>query len=143
LTTAASVALTSRSDIKMYGATYNIYHNTARDLQYALDEWKIKTPEQRRDPQVVSEFVKEVERILHEDLQSWKEQSKLVLKSTDRRIMSQLETHVQVDESRLKDTAVNDLLVESQARMQDKSDDSQEADDSQKETETRDGQTST
>jgi len=56
LSTAAGIALTMWSSVRTTGATYGLFHESARDLQMGLRRWEILSEEKRKDTKVVAEM---------------------------------------------------------------------------------------
>lgn len=91
ITTALAVSLTTYADMRMYGATYGIYHRTAAKLQMALNNWSIQTEAYRKDENAISKFVDMVEDIFGEERESWRVQAIQTLQTNDQSILSGLQ----------------------------------------------------
>lgn len=87
VTTAMGVALNRRAELRMYGATYSIYHWAANTLQDELDEWNI-LPESERTEDAVSTFVLRVEGIFSEEREMWRDQATQIQMSSEQAIFS-------------------------------------------------------
>lgn len=92
ITTAAGVALTMKSDSRMYGATYATYHLTASRLRTELAQWEILTPEQQQDPEIATEVVTRMEKILSDEREAWRSSAIELQNTADRTVTAHLRT---------------------------------------------------
>lgn len=92
VTTAMGVALTQYSDVRMFGATYGIYHLTASKLRTALDRWD-SLPDKQQDPEHQRAFIQDVEKILREERELWSAQAIQAQASADQSIDEKLQSN--------------------------------------------------
>lgn len=92
ITTAAGVALTMKSDSRMYGATYATYHLTASRLRTELTQWEILTPEQQQDPEIAAELVARMEKILSDERETWRSSAIELQNTADRTVTAHIRT---------------------------------------------------
>ena len=92
VTTAAGVALTMKSDSRMYGATYATYHLTASRLRNELNQWEILTPEQQQDEEIAAQIVTRMEKILAEERETWRSSAIELQNNADRNVTIHLRT---------------------------------------------------
>ncbi|XWX03656.1 DUF4231 domain-containing protein [Aggregatilineales bacterium SYSU G02658] len=92
ITTAAGVALTMKSDSRMYGATYATYHLTASRLRNELSQWEILTPEQQQDEEIGAELVARMEKILSEERETWRSSAIELQNNADRTVTAHIRT---------------------------------------------------
>jgi SMODS and SLOG-associating 2TM effector domain 1 len=74
LTTAAGIAVAMWSNIRMFGATYFIFRQTANDLQDELDRWNALDPI-KRTPEGARSFIETAEKIFLRENEEWRKQS--------------------------------------------------------------------
>lgn len=91
VTTAMGIALTTRSETRMYGATYGIFHFTAEKLQIELNRWQILSDEEKLDPHNQREFVERVEEIFDNEQELWRSQAVQSQSTNDQTISQQLQ----------------------------------------------------
>ena len=72
ITTAMGVALTRLAEMRMYGATYGIFHMTATRIQEELTRWQILPLEEQRKTEVQSQFVVNFEKIFEDEREMWR-----------------------------------------------------------------------
>lgn len=72
ITTAMGVALTRLAEMRMYGATYGIFHMTATRIQEELTRWQILPLEEQRKPEVQAQFVANFEKIFEDEREMWR-----------------------------------------------------------------------
>jgi hypothetical protein len=89
ITTAAGIAITRRAEMRMYGATYSIYHDTALRLQNAMSAWGIRTDQD--DPAARAAYIATIEGIFREEQDKWRDQAVQSLKATEEAIMNSLQ----------------------------------------------------
>jgi hypothetical protein len=75
ITTAMSVALSQRSDIFMFGATYGLFHVTSTKLQNKYHLWQLNTPQQKQNEENIRAFVEACEDIFEDERILWREQA--------------------------------------------------------------------
>lgn len=92
ITTAAGVALTMKSDSRMYGATYATYHLTASRLRNELNRWEILTPEQQQDDEIAAELVARMEKILADERETWRSSAIELQNNADRTVTTYIRT---------------------------------------------------
>lgn len=92
ITTAAGVALTMKSDSRMYGATYATYHLTASRLRNELNQWDILTPEQQQDPEIAADIVARMEKILSDERETWRSSAIELQNTADRTVTAHIRT---------------------------------------------------
>lgn len=70
VTTAMGVALAQYSGVRMYGATYGVFHNSASKIQNNLNLWEIR-PNEMRTTQAAADIVSQIEGVLAEEREAW------------------------------------------------------------------------
>lgn len=70
ITTAMGVALAQYSGVRMYGATYGVFHNSASKIQNNLNLWEIR-PNELRTTQAAADIVSQIEGVLGEEREAW------------------------------------------------------------------------
>lgn len=98
LTAAMSIALTSRSETRMYGATYGIFHWTAGKLQHHLHKWEILPDEAKQDVERQLEFVEAVENVFTQERELWRAQAIQSQSNSDNTINNQLQKRVSTED---------------------------------------------
>ena len=98
VTTAMGIALTARSETRMYGATYGIFHWTAGKLLHELNKWEILTNEQKQDVQNQLKFVEAIEKIFSQERELWRAQAVQSQNNADNTINNQLQKRIDRDE---------------------------------------------
>jgi hypothetical protein len=98
VTTAMGIALTARSETRMYGATYGIFHWTAGKLLHELNKWEILTPEQKHDEENQLKFVEAIEKIFSQEREMWRAQAVQSQNNADNTINNQLQKRIDRDE---------------------------------------------
>jgi len=93
VTTAAALALQRWTELRMYGATYGIYHNAALRVQDELANWQINP--KRNDPEQIAVFVNSIEDIFQFEQQSWRDQAIQMLEATDDAMMNTLSQSIE------------------------------------------------
>jgi hypothetical protein len=91
VTTAMGVALMLRSDTRMYGATYGIFHYTAGRLQLEMNRWEILSEKQKSDSAQQTELVTRVEQIFDDERELWRAQAVQSQSSSDQAISTQIQ----------------------------------------------------
>lgn len=111
VTTAAALALQRWTELRMYGATYSIYHNAALRVQDELANWQIKSD--REDPEQVAAFINAIEDIFQFEQQSWRDQAIQMLEATDDAMMNTLSQTIEQQgiSYSVPDDSSDDLLV--------------------------------
>ncbi len=87
VTTAMGVALAQHSGVRMYGATYGVFHNSASKIQNSLNLWEIR-PNDMRTTQASADIVSQIEGILAEEREAWGKQA-LEMQSTSEQTIYQ------------------------------------------------------
>ncbi|GAB1421376.1 hypothetical protein MASR2M15_15360 [Anaerolineales bacterium] len=93
ITTAAGIALSQWSEIRMHGATYANFHRTALQLQNKQAEYSVRYAD-NPSPEMVSNFIQEIEAIFANEQVEWRKQAMERLMNTDQSIMSTLKPDV-------------------------------------------------
>lgn len=75
VTTAMGVALSLYGNINMYGATYGIFHDAARDLQIRLNRWESRSTT-NRTPEAAAALAVDMEKIFEKERSTWETQAK-------------------------------------------------------------------
>ncbi|MDQ7027689.1 MAG: DUF4231 domain-containing protein [Anaerolineae bacterium] len=94
VTTAMGIALTARSETRMYGATYGIFHWTAGKLQHELNKWEVLTEEDKQDTNKQLEFVEAIEKIFKQEREMWRAQAMQSQNNSDNSINQQLQQRI-------------------------------------------------
>ncbi|MBI5667117.1 MAG: DUF4231 domain-containing protein [Chloroflexi bacterium] len=89
VTTAIGAALTTSSDVRMYGRTYRIYYDAACGLQNVLNEWSILPSEKRTEPQK-ARFATEFERIFDQERRQWRDETIKTQMTSEQAIYAQV-----------------------------------------------------
>jgi len=89
ITTAMGVALTTYSDVQMYGRTYRLYHEAAFDLKQLLNRWQTLRPEERDAN--TDQFVIDFEKVFDIERRRWREDTIRAQISTEQAIYSQVQ----------------------------------------------------
>lgn len=89
ITTAMGVALTTYSDVQMYGRTYRLYHEAAFDLKQLLNRWHTLRPPERET--LSDEFVINFEKVFDTERRRWREDTIRAQISTEQAIYSQVQ----------------------------------------------------
>lgn len=92
VTTSAAVTVTGLAHLMMYGRTYVIYHQAARELRQKYDWWNAQTDDYRVKPEHISEFVATVECIFETEIGHWQEQIKDALEQAELDIGQMIES---------------------------------------------------
>jgi len=74
ITTASGIAISMWSNIRMFGATYFIFRQTANDLQDELDRWNALEADKRTDERGRL-FIEVAEKIFLRENEEWRKQS--------------------------------------------------------------------
>ncbi|RMG88955.1 MAG: SLATT domain-containing protein, partial [Chloroflexi bacterium] len=105
LTAALAFALSRMAEIRLYGATYAIYHSAAARLQVELGRWLILPAEERQKKEKQSDFVVRVEEVFADEMKQWREQAIRQLEANEQSILQNLqqarESLKDMDESKL------------------------------------------
>lgn len=89
ITTAAGVALAQYSSVRMYGATYGIFHQAASDLQNMLNQWEI-LPKSQTTPEDEANTILALENILQREREAWRYQALETQTNTEQAIYQNL-----------------------------------------------------
>lgn len=89
-TTAIGVAITMYIDLRMYGRTYAIYHQTAKALRRLKTDWKLLTATSTPTEAQVAEFVERAEALFSEEQRRWLEEALQSQQSVDQSIAQSL-----------------------------------------------------
>lgn len=91
VTTALGIALMLRSETRMYGATYGIFHYTAGRLQLEMNRWEILSEKQKTDSAQQMELVTRIEQIFDDERELWRAQAVQAQSSNDQAISNQIQ----------------------------------------------------
>lgn len=89
VTTAIGAALTTSSDVRMYGRTYRIYYDAACGLQNILNEWSI-LPARQRTEQQKAKLATEFERIFDQERRQWRDETIKTQMTSEQAIYAQV-----------------------------------------------------
>jgi hypothetical protein len=89
VTTAMGVALAQYSGVRMYGATYGVFHNSASKIQNTLNLWEIR-PKDMRTAQAAANIVTDVEGVLKHEREQWSIQALEAQSSSEQNIYQNL-----------------------------------------------------
>ncbi len=89
ITTAMGVALTTYSDVQMYGRTYRLYHEAAFDLKRLLNNWYTLPPSEHEAR--TDEFIIGFEKVFDTERRRWREDTIRAQISTEQAIYSQVQ----------------------------------------------------
>ncbi len=87
ITTAGVAALTTYTQLKMYGQVYPMYHATVGKLDAVVADWRGLPRTQRDDPARRDEFVTKIENIFNDERLKWMEQATQAMINGDQSLM--------------------------------------------------------
>ena len=90
ITTALGTALSLRNDTRMFGATYGIYHLTARRLQNRIVQWNVLSQQEKGSSEEIDKLVSDTERLFYEEIRTWRDTAVQMQASTEQSLQNML-----------------------------------------------------
>ncbi len=87
ITTAGVAALTTYTQLKLYGQVYPMYHSTVGKLDAVVAEWMGLSHSLRDEPEHRASFVKQIENIFNDERLKWMDQATQAMVNGDQSLM--------------------------------------------------------